>query len=244
MNLHKIAIKIASTAGEWYVDEEDRKVYDSIIQKDVTGINNKLKQIKNLPFEYSIQFNEDCCCDSQEEYKQLFDMYNWSDSWICIAMYTEQVDAHILPVAVNITYLNMLRYIDGESLSYIQDQIQITLWHELAHGLIRKFEDDDYDFAANRIKEICSLEHITEVVLGMPKHMNGDLGIRAQISIEFKEKLLKLGIKDVHLVDERLTTVVVDKAMIEGNMRRDKRKQKKDELAAVIILEDFLNRKK
>ncbi len=107
-----------------------------------------------------------------------------------------------------------------------------------------RFEDDDYDFAANRIVEICSLEHITEVVLGMPKHMNGDLGVRAQISIDFKEKLLKLGIKDVHLVDERLTTVVVDKAMIEGNMRRDKRKQKKDELAAVIILEDFLNRKK
>ena len=106
-----------------------------------------------------------------------------------------------------------------------------------------RFEDDDYDFAAKRVLEIANLEHITEVVLGLPKHMNGDEGVRAKISYDFKEKLLSLGLKDVHLIDERLTTVVVDRAMIEGNMRRDKRKQKKDEMAAVIILEDFLNRK-
>ena len=107
-----------------------------------------------------------------------------------------------------------------------------------------RFSDDDYEFAAKRVVEIANKEGITEVVLGMPKHMNGDLGIRAEISIKFKENLLSKGIKDVHLIDERLTTVVVDKAMINANMRRDKRREKKDELAAVIILEDFLNRKR
>lgn len=107
-----------------------------------------------------------------------------------------------------------------------------------------RFSDDDYEFAAKRVVEIAKKEGITEVVLGMPKHMNGDLGIRAEISIKFKENLLSKGIKEVHLIDERLTTVVVDKAMINANMRRDKRREKKDELAAVIILEDFLNRKR
>lgn len=107
-----------------------------------------------------------------------------------------------------------------------------------------RFSDDDYEFAAKRVVEIANKEGITEVVLGMPKHMNGDLGIRAEISIKFKENLLSKGIKEVHLIDERLTTVVVDKAMINANMRRDKRREKKDELAAVIILEDFLNRKR
>lgn len=105
-----------------------------------------------------------------------------------------------------------------------------------------RFEDDDYDKAATRVVEIAKLENVKEVVLGLPKHMNGDLGVRAQISFDFKDKLLALGIDKVHLIDERLTTIVVDRAMIEGNMRRDKRKQKKDEMAAVIILEDFLNK--
>lgn len=105
-----------------------------------------------------------------------------------------------------------------------------------------RFEDDDYAFACKRVVEICNKENIKEVVLGMPKHMNGDLGVRAQISIDFKEMLLNAGISKVHLIDERLTTVVVDRAMLDANMSREKRRQKKDELAAVIILEDFLNR--
>ena len=73
--------------------------------------------------------------------------------------------------------------------------------------------------------------------------MNGDLGIRAQISDDFKKKIEELSDIKVHLEDERMTTIIVDKAMISGNVRRDKRKQKKDELAAVVILQGFLDRK-
>lgn len=111
-----------------------------------------------------------------------------------------------------------------------------------AHSTIR-FEDDDYDFAASETIKICKQEGITEVVLGNPKHMNGDEGIRSLISYQFKEKLEKLGGLNVHLIDERLTTVRVDKAMIMGNMSRQKRHQKKDEMAAVIILQDYLDSK-
>ncbi len=106
-----------------------------------------------------------------------------------------------------------------------------------------RFEDDDYDYAINKVIEICNKECVKNVILGLPKHMNGDLGIRASISENFKKKIEEISDIKVELVDERLTTVIVDKTMIKGNLRRDKRKEKKDELAAVVILQNYLDRK-
>lgn len=106
-----------------------------------------------------------------------------------------------------------------------------------------RFEDDDYDYAINETINICKKEGINEIVLGNPKHMNGDEGIRSQISYDFKKKIEGKSDIKVHLLDERLTTVRVDKAMIMGNMSRQKRHQKKDEMAAVVILQDFLDSK-
>lgn len=106
-----------------------------------------------------------------------------------------------------------------------------------------RFEENDYDYALKNVIEICKKEGIIEVVLGNPKHMNGDEGIRSQISYDFKARLENEGNLKVTLIDERLTTVVVDKAMICGDLSRKKRHQKKDELAAVVILQDFLDRK-
>ena len=106
-----------------------------------------------------------------------------------------------------------------------------------------RFEDDDYDYAINETINICKKEGINEIVLGNPKHMNGDEGIRSQISYDFKKKIEEKSDIKVHLLDERLTTVRVDKDMIMGNMSRQKRHQKKDEMAAVVILQDFLDSK-
>ena len=103
--------------------------------------------------------------------------------------------------------------------------------------------DDDYDYAINETINICKKEGINEIVLGNPKHMNGDEGIRSKISYDFKKKIEEKSDIKVHLLDERLTTVRVDKAMIMGNMSRQKRHQKKDEMAAVVILQDFLDSK-
>lgn len=106
-----------------------------------------------------------------------------------------------------------------------------------------RFENDDYDYAINETINICKKEGINEIVLGNPKHMNGDEGIRSQISYDFKKKIEEKSDIKVHLLDERLTTVRVDKAMIMGNMSRQKRHQRKDEMAAVVILQDFLDSK-
>ncbi len=105
-----------------------------------------------------------------------------------------------------------------------------------------RFESDQYEQAANHLVHLCHRENVKQVVLGLPKHMNGDQGIRAQISYDFKALIEKKANIKVFLEDERLTTVIVDKAMISGNVHRKERKEKKDEMAAVVILQNFLNR--
>jgi putative Holliday junction resolvase len=105
-----------------------------------------------------------------------------------------------------------------------------------------RFKDDDYDYAINQTIEICNKEKVTTVVLGYPKHMNGDAGVRAQISIDFKNKIEEKSNIKVILEDERLTTVIVDRAMISGNVKRKDRHNKKDEMAAVVILQNYLDK--
>lgn len=107
-----------------------------------------------------------------------------------------------------------------------------------------RFEDDNYELAAKYVIDICQKEKVNTVVLGLPKHMNGDAGIRASISYNFKNMLEEKGNLSVILEDERLTTVIVDRAMISGNVRRNERKQKKDEMAAVVILQNYLDKVK
>lgn len=106
------------------------------------------------------------------------------------------------------------------------------------------FKSDGYAKASSFVIELCQKEKVKKVILGLPKHMNGDLGIRAEISLAFKELLEKNSDLEVILVDERLTTSIVDKYMLEGNLRRETRKAKKDELAAQVILQDYLDRRK
>ena len=107
-----------------------------------------------------------------------------------------------------------------------------------------RFKDDDYDTCCKRVVEICQKEKVNDIVLGMPKHMNGDVGIRGQISLDFKAKLLEFHPFNVILWDERLSSVAVNRAMIDGNKRREFRKEHKDELAAVVILQGYLDFKR
>ena len=107
-----------------------------------------------------------------------------------------------------------------------------------------RFNDDDYDTCLNHIVEIIEKEKIDEVVLGYPKHMNNDIGIRAKISEDFKAKLEERKPVKVILWDERTTSMEVNRVMLMNNTSRKKRKEHKDELAAVIILQGYLDYKK
>ena len=105
-----------------------------------------------------------------------------------------------------------------------------------------RFESDDYDSAFEQVKKYIKEFQITTAVLGLPKHMKGDVGIRGEISYAFKEKLETLGI-EVVLWDERLTTVAAEKILIAGNVSRKKRKKVIDQMAAVQILQSYLDSK-
>lgn len=106
-----------------------------------------------------------------------------------------------------------------------------------------RFKDDDYDSAVTYTIDIIKKEKIDAVILGYPKHMNGDVGIRGKISEEFKRKLEEKTSCKIILLDERLSTVAANNIMLMGDVSRKKRKEKKDELAAVIILQNYLDRR-
>lgn len=105
-----------------------------------------------------------------------------------------------------------------------------------------RFESDDYDSGFEQVQAYIKEFQIKTVVLGLPKHMNGDVGIRGEISIMFKEKLETLGL-EVILWDERLTTVAAQKILIAADVSRKKRKQVIDQMAAVQILQSYLDSK-
>ncbi len=103
-----------------------------------------------------------------------------------------------------------------------------------------RFAADDYDDAFAQVSEVIAELKTNTVVLGLPKHMNGDVGIRGEISIAFKQRLETLGVKVV-LWDERLTTVAAEKILIAADVSRKKRKKVIDQMAAVQILQSFLD---
>ena len=79
------------------------------------------------------------------------------------------------------------------------------------------------------------------VVVGLPKNMNGTIGPRAEAVMAFAEALKGKLDLPVDFWDERLTTVAAHKMMIDAGMRRDKRKKNVDRIAAVLILQGFLD---
>ncbi len=105
-----------------------------------------------------------------------------------------------------------------------------------------RFESDDYDSAYEQLQKYIKEFQITTIVLGLPKHMNGDVGIRGNISVQFKEKLDAQGLHVV-LWDERLTTVAAQKILISADVSRKKRKKIIDQMAAVQILQSYLDSK-
>ena len=92
-----------------------------------------------------------------------------------------------------------------------------------------------------RIEELIREYEVDRIVLGYPKHMNNSEGERCEKTVEFKDMLVRRTGLEVILEDERLTTVMADRAMMEGGIRREDRKDYVDKLAAVFILQGYLD---
>lgn len=100
----------------------------------------------------------------------------------------------------------------------------------------RKGTRDDINAIINRSREL----ECTEIVVGLPKNMNGTLGPRALKSMEFAKELENRTGLQVRLWDERLTTMEAERLMIDADVSRRRRKQVIDEAAAILILEGYL----
>ena len=120
----------------------------------------------------------------------------------------------------------------------VSDPLLIT-----AQGLeiVRRKSENKLRQTLARIEELIVAYEVDELVLGYPKNMNDTLGERAQKTQEFKEMLERRTGLNVQLWDERLTTVAADKAMIEAGIRREERKEHVDRIAAVFILQGYLD---
>lgn len=91
-----------------------------------------------------------------------------------------------------------------------------------------------------RVKEICAEYNTNRLVLGLPRNMDGSEGFQARHSREFGERLIQDGY-EVRFYDERLTTSSASRTLIEGGVRREKRKDVIDKLAACYILQSFMD---
>lgn len=92
-----------------------------------------------------------------------------------------------------------------------------------------------------RLEELIAEYEVDRIVLGYPRNMNNTEGERCEKTREFKELLERRTGLSVILWDERLTTVAADRTMIESGIRREDRKQYVDKLAAVFILQGYLD---
>ena len=120
----------------------------------------------------------------------------------------------------------------------VSDPLLIT-----AQGIeiIRRKEENKQRQTLARIEELIIQYEVEEIVLGFPKNMNDTIGERAQLSLEFKDKLERRTGLPVTMWDERLTTVAADRAMMEAGIRREDRKEYVDKIAAVFILQGYLD---
>ena len=107
-----------------------------------------------------------------------------------------------------------------------------TIWRKQENKLRRTLA---------RIEELIAEYEVEKIVLGFPKNMNNTVGERAEKALEFGEMLQKRTGLEVIMWDERLTTVEADRTLIEAGVRRENRKQYLDGIAAVFILQGYLD---
>ena len=107
--------------------------------------------------------------------------------------------------------------------------------------IIRRKTENHLRQTLARIEELVREYQVEAIVLGFPKNMNNTIGDRAEKSLAFKEMLEKRTGLAVFMWDERLTTVEANRTMMEVGIRRENRHKYVDQLAAVFILQGYLD---
>lgn len=102
-------------------------------------------------------------------------------------------------------------------------------------------EEQD-DLGIDQLVKIIKDNQVGTVVIGLPKNMNNSIGFRGEASIKYKEKLQEsIPSIDIVMWDERLSTMAAERSLLEADVSRQKRKKVIDKMAAVFILQGYLD---
>jgi putative Holliday junction resolvase len=111
----------------------------------------------------------------------------------------------------------------------------------IAGGLPTLERSDPAAEVVEPLRRLCQEHGVERIVVGVPINMDGSRGPRAQVSLDFAAKLrVALGI-EVMTWDERLTTVQAERAMLQADLSRAKRRERRDRVAAVLLLQNYLD---
>lgn len=114
-----------------------------------------------------------------------------------------------------------------------------------AQGLTTiKWNEHSIDTADEELKAIIKEHEVEKAVIGLPKNMNGTIGERGKASEVYAKHVEEIHHIPTVLWDERLTTIAAERVLLEADMSRKKRKKVIDKMAAVMILQGFLDQKK
>ncbi|ANZ33226.1 Holliday junction resolvase RuvX [Staphylococcus carnosus] len=105
-----------------------------------------------------------------------------------------------------------------------------------------RINEEENELGITKLAEIIKKEDADTVVIGLPKNMNNSIGFRGEASLKYKEELLKI-LPDINVVmwDERLSTMAAERSLLEADVSRSKRKKVIDKMAAVFILQGYLD---
>lgn len=106
-----------------------------------------------------------------------------------------------------------------------------------------KIDEEKNEFGLSRLQDIIKEYSVDKVVVGLPKNMNGTIGPRGEACQNFARLLEEEFSLETILWDERLSTMAAERMLISADVSRKKRKKVIDKLAAVVILQGYLDSK-
>ena len=123
----------------------------------------------------------------------------------------------------------------------ISDTLNITAQ---SLEVIKRPNEESIKKSVARLKEIIIEYEVCKIILGYPKNMDNTVGLRAEKTTEFKERLHR-NFKSMSIIlwDERLSTIAVERGLYDEKLNRQKRKEVVDKLAAAYILQGYLDSK-
>ncbi|MCU5746430.1 Holliday junction resolvase RuvX [Staphylococcus sp. SQ8-PEA] len=105
-----------------------------------------------------------------------------------------------------------------------------------------RIDEENEDLGIDKLVDIINRENVGTVIIGLPKNMNNSIGFRGEASLHYKDKLQEaLPTLEIKMWDERLSTMAAEKSLLEADLSRQKRKKVIDKMAAVFILQGYLD---